>query len=221
MYIWYSSNNLYFNQILNRELLYTYLNGFAQGYVSFKNYLYIYSFLFVFFLPFLLGNKNPNIYFFIRNNSRKKIFINMLKTLTKYTFVFVTIHSIINIVFLKIIFNMSLEIFMEFLKISLINYIYIYIFYFIVGLIYITLEIFFTKILIAQIGTLISLVVFHAIHLKHIWTPASDLIVFEYFYYKELDFYFVIFSIAKQLIAISILLIIAYEIFKKKDIYNV
>lgn len=216
-FFWYMGNSWTLNKEMSAALLFDDIFSVSMGNTSIKNYALVYSIIFILFLPSLLNKHIPTIYFLTRQMNRSNIFSNSVIALIKYSLFFTISHSVVNILLITVNFSLSLELFNDLIKTSLLHLLLIFCIYTSIGLIYMIIDNLLQKTLIVQLTTFFVVVLLYYLQSLNIWTPFNELVIFISFLYGKLSITDFMWAFFKSLLIIGILLIISSETFKTKD----
>jgi hypothetical protein len=194
------------------------LNSSHSGY-NFSNWHYsIYAIAFLLLL--IISLPNFNIQWLVRMN-RKSYLRFVIREGSLLVAIFVTCFISINMLLNTIYVNFSLLIYSNYFIGSIIQWVLLYLYYAMVGMLFILVYILFsskTKALFMTVGVLTSLLVIKV--LFGMWTLINDTIIFNDLFIKGLDLFGLLFKVIKNTLVLFCLIFISYEIFLTKDVFN-
>lgn len=217
-YFWYESDVYFIKSItVIAEFWLQEITSSAQGYSSLNYYKNVYVILFLLFAPFILNKQKETSPFISRYTSRNQIYCKRIKDLVVYSFLYMFIHITINVVSILFHFEMVSQLRNDFLKASVVQAFYVFLFFLIVGLFYSILVDVMKKMFTAQLLTLFMVFILARLDRLNVWTPLNELGAYEIYFAHLFTLNKLLWGAGLYAIIISILLIVLHETLKKRD----
>ncbi|MGD2436094.1 WxPxxD family membrane protein [Bacillus velezensis] len=216
--IWFNQNYSYLNDEASETLLY--MNNSAFGYSSIMAYTLFYT------IPFLITVVNffhlDTPYSLIRTAKRKYFYNYKMMELGLITFIFSTVHTLVNLFYTYIFFDSTFFGSINFPLICLLNMISLMFYYLSVGIFFRLVYDKSNSIAVSIFSVYLFLNILFFVNKLYfpstVWEPFKNLMIYTYMLNKQWSFPDTIFVYIRQLILIGFFYLIGSSFFLSKDI---